>query len=211
MKSNIFLAAIFFLIAGGIYMFTNKDNVGTTTLNQGAITGNTPIEEKKNLSLSPTEWQNALVGTWDYSITMESKKKYHIIQGQVEYLPNGKFIRYATHEYYTPYWNDQPIRKKFNEKKIAMISGGSLKGNWKVVPEENRWEETTTSCKITHSEGKTKYRINTCNKYFKGTIGYGHYATDKTKLSLNYFMRNVVSIEGRNYEEGTTITYYMSK
>lgn len=53
MKSNIFLVAIFILIAGGIYMFTNEGE-------------NNFFDFSDNTILPKNEWEQTLIGHWGF-------------------------------------------------------------------------------------------------------------------------------------------------
>lgn len=164
-------------------------------------------DEPKPLTTQEEIWTKTLLGNWQYSMIMESKKKYHVIEGSVEYKADGTFERYVTHEFYLPYWSDDPIRRDFDRKKIGMIAGGILKGKWSVSPSKYHWKEDNKFCQIKKSEGKGY--LDTCKKYFNGTVAYGNAATNTKKLNMRKFKKDRIEIKGKNFQEGADITYKM--
>ena len=219
MKATIFLFSIIVLIGLGIYMFTNKDNpdaIINLTQNETIEVLEKEKEKEEEKFLSPEEWKDALVGTWEFSANRVSTKELHYFNGEVEYLADGTFIRYVTHKYYIPYSNDRLIGyEKGYDNKLAIVAGGSVKGTWTVLPEKGIWKEVVTSCTIKPSftlDSRREHKgYDTCKRDFKGTLYYGTFSTDDTKVTLKKFTRESIDISGNNFKEDATIAQGFTK
>lgn len=217
MKSNAFLVAIFLLIAGGIFMFTNtgKQVTEKLTLNESAPVDTKPVEVEIKKEITPADWRELLVGTWDFYYSRKSSKSLHYFDGEVEYRADGTFIKYVNHKYYIPQYSHYVIGQ--GKDILAVEEGGNIEGKWKVLIEKGVWEESTSRCKLSRSftfkDHSRKKHIGyyPCKRDFRGVIQYGTHNTTVSKLSLNYFKKNLINITGRNFKEGSAIVMDFSK
>jgi len=142
------------------------------------------------------KWQNVLVGKWNYYIIKITNDSETNIEGSVEYLSDGRFLRRVT---YTSYNENGDIFFK---------AGGKVKGTWQVNKNQT-WSEIIENCVIQKSIGSNGF--NTCNAYFNGVNIYGAKESGTSDYEITLFNNSKIEIKAKDLTDGKTDTYSFTR
>ena len=192
MKSNIFLVAVFLLIAAGIFMFTDT---GKDTFS------NFSFSFSDGVILPKSEWEETLVGTWDFDIAFNAPTRIHRFTGDVEYKSDKSFSRYINMKYYD---YATPSRVKESEEYMRVIGGGRITGTWSISEDGNFWRENITTCEVSNSfNDESRYNSYTACRFYpvSDIVTFGEINLAGTRFKLKTFNADKIIIEGESFED----------
>lgn len=190
MKSSIFFLCLAGMFGGAIYLAAEKLGFNISFLEGGSIPS--------------TEWQETLPGKWKFKDTHKTPREIWIVEGEVEYLPNGKFHRFITIKFYHD--GNEP---EIENSDLQIVAGGSVDGTWQIDTINEVWTEKITSCDIINSLIGQGYneKYDGCSWYSIGsTWYYGNHSEKGSQSKISSFSRNRIDISEIVYSNGGDTT-----
>lgn len=204
MKRVIFLLfAVFSVIGACYYLVCNKpDDEGFNIHSFFGFSNDTGI-------LPVSEWQENLVGRWQFEMVEKGTKIIFQTVGENFYKENGEFTNYYSvkiYEWNNNYTNDAPI---IDPRCLRATMGGSFSGIWEMDTLKRCWREYVNTTLLGNNPvidpGYEEYiKIVWFDK--NDTLIRGEVESNFTKIHTKIFSHNSVLFEGKDYSDGFEIS-----
>jgi hypothetical protein len=153
------------------------------------------------------DWEKAIIGTWKYNMLLDKVREKQAFEGEIEYKNDGTFIRTVTIFVHFTDNGEVEISKGYEE----IISGGTVKGKWKVDKENQLLIENSESCTISNS-----FVASWANKEYDGCVYFaefvfGNKQTDDWKGELLELSEKNIRAKSKQFSSNANLTYEASK
>lgn len=155
------------------------------------------------------EWKDILIGKWEFESNFRYQDHWEKYFGEVEYLPNGKFIRTITIKYSAKFKRYEGSTD-YDLYEEYLIAGGIINGNWKI--ENDAWIETKDDCEISiskRSRGETASQKDICKQFEKARYGTSKDTYSERKIEI--FNENKILIKQKIYSQDSDNNTYSFK
>lgn len=186
------------------------------------ILGNSDEKEKLELELTKgevapmEEWEDILIGKWNFSIERKEPGKIHVHKGQIEYFLDSTLFQLQDYKLYIAQNGKRAIHK--TDKFLAIHASGTSKGSWfyeKKSSDVIDWFEAKIGeCQYAlhyHHEGEElepcidlleDMLLNIQDRYFGANIPTGIFF-----VALNFTERKIVLRETNSLKNDSS--YYI--
>jgi hypothetical protein len=151
-----------------------------------------------------------LKGEWNLTLSEAGSQETRLISGSVEFKDDDNFIMHITEYAYDEYRNFSGSSESEYSNYAEIISGGSIKGKWKVT---DKWQldfiPEDYNLNTTYEYKRTKLAVMGHN-FFKYR-SFGDVFNSAIKMKIVAVNSMLISITGKDYTKGASLVYVFNK